>query len=90
MVLKQDGSVWATGENNFGQLGDGSKTFRNTFVQVISSGVQVVGAGDGHSMLLKNDGSLWATGANLHGQLGDGSTVSKNIFARVFLSRDGV
>ena len=44
MVLKQDGSVWGTGSNEDGQLGDGSKTSRNSFVQV-ASGVMLVVAG---------------------------------------------
>ena len=38
MVLKQDGSLWATGRNNKGQLGDGTTVDRNRFVQVVPSG----------------------------------------------------
>ena len=38
MVLKEDGSVWATGGNAFGQLGDGTKEARSTYVQVALSG----------------------------------------------------
>ena len=37
MVLKKDGSVWTTGRNNYGQLGDGSKDDRNSFVEVIGT-----------------------------------------------------
>ena len=37
MVLKTDGTVWTTGWNEFGLLGDGSQTARNTFVQVIGT-----------------------------------------------------
>ena len=29
MVLKQDGTVWVTGNNKFGQFGDGTTTSRN-------------------------------------------------------------
>ena len=36
MVLKKDGSVWTTGRNDFGQLGDGSAN-KNNFVKVIST-----------------------------------------------------
>ena len=76
LVLHKDGSAWATGRNNYGQLGDGSKDSTETFVKVVSGGVQFVAAGGRHSLLLK-DGSVWATGYNKYGQLGDGSTISR-------------
>ena len=38
MVLKQDGTVWATGKNKYGQLGDGTTTGRVNLVKVVSSG----------------------------------------------------
>ena len=36
MVLKTDGTVWATGRNDHGQLGDGTAIDKNTFVKVAS------------------------------------------------------
>ena len=38
MILKRDGSVWAAGNNHYGQLGDGTTTDRSSFVEVVSSG----------------------------------------------------
>ena len=38
MMLKQDGSVWTTGWNERGQLGDGTRINRLTFVKVMPSG----------------------------------------------------
>ena len=73
MVVKQDGSLWATGWNGFGQLGNGKLALKNSFVKVIASGVKAVAAGDYHTMVVKQDGSLWATGRCDYGQLGDGS-----------------
>ena len=35
MVLKQDGSVWSAGMNTYGQLGDGSRTAKSTFVRAL-------------------------------------------------------
>ena len=86
MVLKQDGSVWATGDNKFGQLGDGSNTDRDGFVQVPSHSAQTVVAGAYHSLIIKQDSSVWATGYNRYGQLGDGSTTDKNMFVKVVSS----
>ena len=89
IVLKKDGSVWATGYNKYGQLGDGSETNRQVFVQVISGGVQVVAAGSFHSMILKEDNSIWATGSNVYGQFGDSSTTSQSTFVRLLPFGDG-
>ena len=73
MVLKQDGSVWAAGVNEYGQIGDGSTDHKSSFVQVVSGGAVAVAAGGHHSMVLKLDGSVWITGRNNFGQLGDDS-----------------
>ena len=76
MILKQDGSVWATGSNDHGQLGDGSTTNRSSFVQVVSTGVQGVAAGYFHSLIVMRDGSALSTGRNNHGQLGEPSSIA--------------
>ena len=34
MALKSDGTVWGTGRNQDGQLGDGKKKNRNTFAKI--------------------------------------------------------
>ena len=36
MVLKTYGTVWATGRNIYGQLGDGTKSDKLKFVKVLS------------------------------------------------------
>ncbi|AEC03000.1 fimbrillin family protein [Parasphaerochaeta coccoides] len=76
MILKKDGTLWATGSNQFGRLGVGDYADKDTPVPVSSMGSDVkdVSAGYGHTMILKKDGTLWATGDNEYGQLGDGST----------------
>ena len=89
MVLTQDGSVWATGYNLHGELGDGSTITKNGFVEVISGNAEAVAAGGYHSMVLKRDGSVWCTGSNEYGQIGDGSTTMRESFVRVVTLRDG-
>ena len=58
MVIKQDGSVWATGANTTGHLGDGSTTNRHVFIKVVSSDVISMALGDAHNMVLKQDGNV--------------------------------
>jgi len=79
LALKNDGTVWAWGENGSGQLGIGAVPgYPNnpippdyTPVQVPGlSGVSAVAAG-GASLALKGDG-VWAWGPNYHGQCGQG------------------
>jgi alpha-tubulin suppressor-like RCC1 family protein len=75
MIIRKDGSLWAFGNNSFGQLGDGTTKTRTNFVRIMKD-VRAVSAGERHTMILKNDGSLWAVGDNGSGQLGDGSYTS--------------
>jgi alpha-tubulin suppressor-like RCC1 family protein len=76
LFLKADGSLWAMGFNQYGQLGDGTFNNTNKPEEIVGSNVTAVAAGFGHSLFLKADGSLWAMGFNQYGQLGDGTTDS--------------
>ncbi|MBT3568028.1 MAG: hypothetical protein HN494_04205, partial [Opitutae bacterium] len=86
LFLKSGGSLWATGMNSHGQLGDGTTNNRNSPVQVVASGVTQVATGYYNSAFLKSDGSLWAMGQNNYGQLGDGTTTTRNSPVQVVAS----
>ena len=78
VAVKNDGTVWAWGDNSFGGLGDGTTIQRSTPVQVSGlSGVAAISTGEFHTVALKSDGSVWAWGTNYSGQLGDGSTTDR-------------
>ena len=72
--MKKDGSVWAWGNNYYGQLGNGSPIIQQNLPQRVlppGSDVIAVTAGMQHALALKKDGSVWAWGLNNAGQLGD-------------------
>ena len=89
IALKNDGTVWAWGNNSYGQLGDNTTTSRNTAVQVKINAntyledIKAISAGENFVTALKEDGSVWAWGNNSYGQLGDNTTTSRNTAAKV-------
>jgi alpha-tubulin suppressor-like RCC1 family protein len=88
-ALLNDGSVLAWGENQSGQLGDGTTLEKDvpTLVRGLS-GVRSLALGGeatlgGHSLALLQDGTLMAWGENRQGQLGDGAAVMSSTPVRV-------
>jgi hypothetical protein len=77
MVIKQDGSMWATGYNAYGQQGDGTITDKKLFEKIVDSGVKEVATGQGHSALLNDKDELCVFGYNAQGQLGTGDTTNQ-------------
>ena len=75
LAAKSDGTVWAWGDNTYGQLGNGTITNSSTPVQASNlSGVTTVAGGGNYSLALKSDGTVWAWGYNKDGELGNGTT----------------
>jgi alpha-tubulin suppressor-like RCC1 family protein len=72
LYLKADGTVWASGANTSGALGDGTANSRFAPIQVFS-GAKAIAAGANTSAFLKTDGTLWMAGSNASGQFGTGS-----------------
>ena len=61
LILRADGTVWATGLNSSGQLGDGTTINRIVLTQVPGlSDAIAVGAGGSHSLALMRDGTCVA------------------------------
>lgn len=89
-ALKNDGSLWAWGNNNYGQLGDNTLTNRNLPIQVKDSAgtglltsVASIGVGGNYTVASKIDGTAWALGQNNYGQLGDNSTTNRSLPVQV-------
>ncbi|MCL1917127.1 MAG: protein kinase [Peptococcaceae bacterium] len=77
MAIKHDHSLWAWGENQYGQLGDSTKTNKSTPVKIMDD-VMWGSAGGDHTFAIKKDGSLWGWGRNQYGQLGDSTKTDRS------------
>lgn len=65
IALKEDGSVWAWGKNDYGQLGNGTNENSSIPVQVqIDEEVTTMSAGYEHSLLVTADKSVYGWGRN--------------------------
>ena len=84
------GSLWTMGDNEWGQLGDGTTVNTNTPQEILTSvfgnAVSAVSAGGGHSLFIRPGGSLWAMGRNNYGQLGDGTTSDQHVAEQIVAS----
>ncbi|MHB8762803.1 MAG: RCC1 domain-containing protein [Deferrisomatales bacterium] len=89
LAVKNDGTLWAWGDNSSGQLGlgDAGAVAEPTRVGLDADWAAVTG-GDGFSLALKRDGTLWAWGANWTGQLGLGHFDDRWTPQRVGSDRD--
>ena len=102
MAVKNDGSLWAWGDNTYGQLGatapdtceylfpdSGTYPCSKSPVQVgTDTDWASVAAGLEHSLGIKKDGSLWAWGDNSGGQLGLGDFSNRPSPTRVGTRKD--
>lgn len=80
LALKNDGTVWAWGDNGEGQLGNGTVGSEYTPVQVANlTDVVDIEAGRRHSFARKADGTVWAWGDNGGGQFGNGTTTDSKV-----------
>ncbi len=84
VAVKTDGSVWAWGSNNYGQVGDGTTTDKLTPVAIDVNGSTAglgtasdAAAGAHHSYALRTDGTVASWGRNYRTELGDGTTTSR-------------
>ncbi|GAA3928939.1 hypothetical protein [Hymenobacter algoricola] len=81
-ALRSDGSLWAWGYNNYGQLGDNTTANRSTPVRETSNNTWSMLTADQNNTLAVQTGTglIFGTGYNGYGQLGTGSTNNTLVF----------
>ena len=93
LALKTNGTLWAWGGNEWGELGQGTSDDLAhpvpTQVGTDSDWVSIA-AGEYSCFAIKRDGSLWAWGENRGGQLGTGDRVNRFVPTRVGTDTDWV
>jgi len=81
MILMTDGSIYGCGENNYGQLGDGTTTNSSSLVQLVNNTEKTpekISTGDNHTSILMSDGTIYSCGHNSSGAFGDGTTTNSS------------
>ena len=69
LFVDNTGTLWSWGDNDYGQLGDGTTIGRENPRDILED-VVALSAGGLHNLVLKDDGTLWAWGSDHYGQLG--------------------
>ena len=82
-AITPEGGIRCWGNNDFGQLGDGTNVSSNVPVNVvgINSGTTIV-AGGNHTCILSGT-DVWCWGQNSKGQLGDGTRTDRKVPVKV-------
>ena len=91
-ALTDVGGVRCWGDNYFGQLGDGTRTYRTTPVDVVglTSGVLDISSSHNHTCALTAATGVRCWGYNQHGELGNGSQINSLVPVDVFGLQSGV
>ena len=81
-ALKTDGTLVCFGNNEYGQLGDGTfdsnKTKRSQVINPDGNRWIRVDCGFNHTLALDSNNTLWGWGRNYYGELGQGDTTNRN------------
>ena len=94
LILKNDGTLWGCGDNQYGQLGlkDESTSNIATLTQITTnvSDTKLIHCGGYHSFILKNDSTLWGCGHNQYGQLGLEDATNKSFFTIIGINTNDI
>ncbi len=84
LALESSGKLWAWGNNNAGQVGDGTILAKKIPIAIGSDKTwKEITTGHIHSAAITGSGELWAWGANSSGLLGDGTNTNRSSPVRI-------
>jgi len=86
LIITKDGGLWSWGNNQHGEVGDGTRIDRTAPVRILENvraAHQIYGWDGGHRMAITEEGALYAWGRNYNGQLRDGTNEDRDIPTRV-------
>jgi len=90
LAIKENGTLWAFGYNEYGELGDGTtntspNSGKHTPTQEATGSTKwsKISAGHDHSLALKENGSLWSWGRNSFGQIGDQTVETRTVPTKI-------
>ncbi|BDR55119.1 hypothetical protein KIMH_12300 [Bombiscardovia apis] len=85
LALGSDGQIYSWGENNMGQIGDGTTYYVKLEPVLVHHGAlpaserfTTISAGGAHNLATGSDGKTYAWGWNAYDQIGDGSDTDKS------------
>jgi alpha-tubulin suppressor-like RCC1 family protein len=82
LILKNDGSVWGTGDLYF-DFNDGNNATNIGWFTKMAEGVKAISAQGDQSFIVKNDGSLWVAGNVNVGILGNANQQTTTVFTQI-------
>jgi len=77
-AIKTDGTLWTWGYNEYGQLGQNSRTYYSSPIQIPGTTWSKIDLGYHAGAGLKTDGTLWTWGLNNNGMLGQNEDVRRS------------
>jgi alpha-tubulin suppressor-like RCC1 family protein len=85
LAVATDGSLWAWGNNQYGQLGSNTTSNSASPIQVsVGTSFTSVGTANNTSYATDTTGNLYAWGDNSQNQVGDGTTINKSTPVQIY------
>lgn len=80
LAVRKNGTAWAWGLNNYGQLSDGTTVSKSSPVSVVGGFTdwRQVAGGNRHSVGIRTNGTAWAWGCGNTGALGTGNSSNRS------------